>query len=93
MFHPFQKAGSYLEADVLKQNKFTKQTMGHEPTITPADFTRWNYGGLTQASQEEDEAGYTEFADEVKMTAGRDGGNILILEYAIKLGNSNYVNT
>ena len=36
-----------------------------EPTITPADFTRWNYGGLTQASQEEDEAGYTEFADEV----------------------------
>ena len=41
--------------------------MGDEPTITPADFTRWNYGGLTQASQQEDEAGYTEFADEVKL--------------------------
>lgn len=39
--------------------------MADEPTITPADFTRWNYGGLTQASQQEDEAGYTEFGDEV----------------------------
>ena len=29
-----------------------------------SNFTRWNYGGLTQASQEEDEAGYTEFGDE-----------------------------
>ena len=38
-----------------------------EPTISPADFTRWNYGGLTQASQEEGEAGYrTEFGDEVR---------------------------
>ena len=38
-----------------------------EATISPADFTRWNYGGLTQASQEEDEAGYrTEFGDEVR---------------------------
>ena len=25
---------------------------------------RWNYGGLTQASEREDEAGYTEFGDE-----------------------------
>ena len=41
----------------------------NEPTITPADFTRWNYGGLTQASQEEDEAGYTEFADEVRQNS------------------------
>ena len=46
--------------------------MGEEPTITPADFTRWNYGGLTQASQEEDEAGYTEFADEVTLNVGRN---------------------
>ena len=45
----------------------TITTMGDnsEPTITPADFTRWNYGGLTQSSQQEDEAGYTEFGDEV----------------------------
>ena len=27
-------------------------------------FFRWNYGGLTQASEREDEAGYTEFGDE-----------------------------
>ena len=40
--------------------------MADEPTITPADFTRWNYGGLSQASQQEDEAGYTEFGDEVR---------------------------
>lgn len=25
---------------------------------------RWNYGGLTQASERDDEAGYTEFGDE-----------------------------
>ena len=50
-----------------KINLHTTTTMGDncEPTITPADFTRWNYGGLTQASQQEDEAGYTEFGDEV----------------------------
>ena len=29
-----------------------------------SNFTRWNYGGLTQASQEEDEPGYTEFGDD-----------------------------
>ena len=29
-----------------------------------SNFTRWNYGGLTQASQQEDEAGYTEFGDD-----------------------------
>ena len=69
MFHLFQRDGSYLEPpspNVVNSGKFTKLRMGDEPTITPADFTRWNYGGLTQASQEEDEAGYTEFADEVK---------------------------
>ena len=37
--------------------------MGSEEVT--AGFTRWNYGGLTQASQEEDEAGYTEFGDQV----------------------------
>ena len=37
--------------------------MGSEGVIS--GFTRWNYGGLTQASQEEDEAGYTEFGDQV----------------------------
>merc|ERR1719336_1855019 len=36
--------------------------MGSEEVT--AGFTRWNYGGLTQASQEEDEAGYTEFGDQ-----------------------------
>ena len=63
--------------------------MGDEPTISPADFTRWNYGGLTQASQVEDEAGYTEFADEVKLPKRWERWNILILEYAIILGNFN----
>jgi len=37
---------------------------GGQDHISPADFTRWNYGGLTQASEREDEAGYTEFGDE-----------------------------
>ena len=31
-----------------------------------SNFTRWNYGGLTQASEKEDEAGYTEFGDDVR---------------------------
>lgn len=31
-----------------------------------SNFTRWNYGGLTQASEKEDEAGYTEFGDNVR---------------------------
>ena len=41
--------------------------MGSEEVT--AGFTRWNYGGLTQASQEEeeDEAGYTEFGDQVRL--------------------------
>ena len=33
-----------------------------------SNFTRWNYGGLTQASEKEDEAGYTEFGDDVRCT-------------------------
>ena len=32
-----------------------------------SNFTRWNYGGLTQASEKEDEAGYTEFGDDVRL--------------------------
>ena len=32
---------------------------------------RWNYGGLTQASERDDEAGYTEFGDE-------DSGELMI---------------
>ena len=39
--------------------------MGSGQEEVAAGFTRWNYGGLTQASQEEDEAGYTEFGDQV----------------------------
>jgi len=38
--------------------------MSGQDGIRPSDFTRWNYGGLTQASQAEDEAGYTEFGDQ-----------------------------
>ena len=35
---------------------------------------RWNYGGLTQASEKEDEAGYTEFgAEDSGVYSGNSG--------------------
>ena len=37
-------------------------------------LSRWNYGGLTQASEKEDEAGYTEFgAEDSGVYSGNSG--------------------